>query len=115
MGIPDEPFWAPADLVTAYRSLAAERGAAEFDQWSKRKAASTLDEAAWEACWGATGIPGWESSLPRFEQGETIATRVAIEKAFNASLDGVPGLLAGAADLTGNSGTKLAGQEPQSF
>jgi len=40
---------------------------------------------------------------------------VAIEKAFNASLDGVPGLLAGAADLTGNTGTKLEGQEQQSF
>ena len=115
MGIPDEPFWAPADLVAAYRSLAAERGAAEFEQWSKRKAASSLDEAVWDACWGATGIAGWEASLPTFEQGEKIATRVAIEKAFNASLDGVPGLLAGAADLTGNTGTKLAGQEAQSF
>ncbi|MEY2582648.1 MAG: transketolase [Ilumatobacteraceae bacterium] len=115
MGIPDAPFWAPPDLVSAYRNHCAERGAEEFEQWSKRKAASTLDEAVWDACWGATGIAGWESSLPRFEQGEKIATRVAIEKAFNASLDGVPGLLAGAADLTGNTGTKLQEQEPQSF
>ena len=114
MGIPDEPFWAPADLVTAYRNHAADRGATEFEQWSKRKAASSLDEAVWDACWGATGIAGWESSLPTFEQGEKIPTRVAIEKAFNASLDGVPGLLAGAADLTGNTGTKLGGQEAQS-
>ncbi len=49
-----------------------------------------------------------------FDQGEKIATRVAIEKAFNASLDGVPGLLAGAADLTGNTGTKLDAQLAQS-
>jgi transketolase len=115
MGIPDEPFWAPPDLVSSYRSLAAERGATEFEQWSKRKAASTIDEAVWDACWEATGVDGWESALPTFEQGENLATRVAIEKAFNASLDGVPGLFAGAADLTGNTGTKLAGQEPQSF
>ena len=114
MGIPDEPFWAPADLVIAYRASSAERGGAEFDQWSKRKLASSLDEAVWDACWGATGIAGWESALPTFAQGEKIATRVAIEKAFNASLEGVPGLLAGAADLTGNTGTKLTGQEPQS-
>ncbi len=59
--------------------------------------------------------PGWESALPTFAQGDKIATRVAIEKAFNASLEGVPGLLAGAADLTGNTGTKLIGQEAQSF
>jgi transketolase len=43
-----------------------------------------------------------------------VATRVAIEKAFNASLDGVPGLVAGSADLTGNTGTKLSGQLRQS-
>ncbi len=115
LGIPDEPFWAPADLVSAYRSYCTERGGAAFDRWSKRKVASSLDEAAWEACWAATGIAGWETALPTFEQGEKIATRVAIEKAFNASLDGVPGLLAGAADLTGNTGTKLDAQLPQSF
>src|SRR4029079_19439596 len=115
MGIPDTPFWAPPELVSAYRNFCAERGASHFEQWSKRKAASTIDEAAWDACWGATGIAGWESALPSFEQGEKIATRVAIEKAFNASLDGVPGLFAGAADLTGNTGTKLADQLAQSF
>ena len=115
MGIPDESFWAPPELVSAYRTLAAERGKAEFDEWSKRKHASTLDNAAWDACWHATGIIGWDQALPIFEQGDKVATRVAIEKAFNASLDGVPGLLAGAADLTGNTGTKLADQLPQSL
>ncbi len=115
MGIPDEPYWAPADLVAAYRAHCADRGAAAFEQWSKRKAASSLDAHAWDACWGATGIAGWQESLPSFDQGEKIATRVAIEKAFNASLDGVPGLLAGAADLTGNTGTKLDAQVAQSF
>ena len=115
MGIPDEPYWAPPELVSAYRNFCAERGAAEFDQWSKRKVAASLDEAAWDACWAATGIPGWDAALPTFAQGEKIATRVAIEKAFNASLDGVPGLFAGAADLTGNTGTKLTDQLPQSF
>ena len=114
MGIPDELFWAPADLVTAYRNVSAERGAAEFNQWSKRKVAAPLDEAVWDACWGATGVAGWEKSLPVFDQGEKIATRVAVEKAFNASLDGVPGLFAGSADLTGNTGTKLSEQLPQS-
>ena len=115
MGIPDTPFWSPPELVSAYRNYCAERGANHFEQWSKRKAASTIDEAAWDACWGATGIAGWEAALPSFEQGEKIATRVAIEKAFNASLDGVPGLFAGAADLTGNTGTKLQGQDAQSI
>jgi transketolase len=114
MGIPDEPFWSPPELVTAYRQFSADRGGTEFDAWSKRKVASGIDEAVWDACWAAGGINGWKQSLPTFAQGEKLATRVAIEKAFNASLETVPGLLAGAADLTGNTGTKLAGQEQQS-
>ena len=41
MGIPDEPFWAPPTWSPRIAAVAAERGAAEFEQWSKRKAAST--------------------------------------------------------------------------
>ena len=110
MGIPDEAFWAPAELVSAYRSHCAQRGAAAQTEWQGRFAASGVDTAVWDACWASTGLPGWADALPTFEQGEKIATRVAIEKAFNATLATVPGLVAGAADLTGNTGTKLAGQ-----
>ncbi|MFZ4720067.1 MAG: transketolase [Ilumatobacteraceae bacterium] len=110
MGVPEEPFWAPDDLVAAYRAHCEDRGAAAQSAWQARFEASSVDRAVWDASWGATGIAGWETALPTFEKGEKIATRVAIEKAFNASLDGVPGLVAGAADLTGNTGTKLAGQ-----
>jgi len=114
MGIPDEPFWAPADLVEAYRTTVRERGAQATAAWHERFEAADVDRAAWDACWHATGLAGWEDALPVFEQGESIATRVAIEKAFNATLDVVPGLMAGAADLTGNTGTKLKGQDAQS-
>ena len=110
MGIPDEPFWAPTELVDAYRVHCAARGAAASDEWQDRFDAAKVDQAVWHAHWTGGGVVGWDAGLPTFEQGEKIATRVAIEKAFNASLDGVPGLLAGAADLTGNTGTKLAGQ-----
>ncbi len=110
MGIPDDPFWAPADVVDAYRAHVATNGSAERAAWQARFDASGVDAAVWAATWAAGGLDGWEAALPVFEQGESIATRVAIEKAFNASLDGVPSLMAGAADLTGNTGTKLAGQ-----
>ena len=112
MGIPDEPFWAPAELVDAYRAHCAARGAAAHSEWSDRFEAAGVDAARWHALWASTGLDGWEAELPVFEQGSSIATRVAIEKAFNASLDGVPGLVAGAADLTGNTGTKLTDQSP---
>ncbi len=114
MGIPDEPFWAPDDLVAAYRAHCAERGATETSAWRERHRAAAIDAAVWDATWHATGIAGWKDALPSYADGESIATRVSIEKAFNASLDTVPALMAGAADLTGNTGTKLAGQLPQS-
>jgi transketolase len=117
MGIPDEPFWAPDDLVAAYRSHCATRGNHEHDAWRKKYdhavACGAVDENVWEATWSATGLPGWADALPTFAVGESVATRVAIEQAFNASLDSVPALVAGAADLTGNTGTKLAGQVAQ--
>ncbi len=114
MGIPDEPFWAPADLVEAYRAHCAERGSAASAAWSQRLHDSGIDHATWDARWAGTGLAGWVDALPHFEQGESIATRVAIEKAINATLGHVPGVIAGAADLTGNTGTKLAGQLAQS-
>ena len=115
MGIPDEPFWAPADVVDATRSHAAQRGAEARAAWQSRFDASSIDKAEWEACWAAKGMAGWDDLLPTFEQGEKIATRVAIQKAFDATIAKVPGLIAGAADLTGNTGTKLAGQTQQTF
>lgn len=115
MGIPDEPFWAPPELVDAYRQMARDRGERARSAWEARFDASSLDMTEWNACWNATGIPGWTAALPTFDQGDMIATRQAIQKAFDATLAGVPGLVAGAADLTGNTGTKLADQVIQAF
>ena len=115
MGIPAQPFWAPEALVGAYRNHCAQRGVRAVQAWTRRFDKAAIDRAAWDARWSASGIKGWKKSLPSFALGETVPTRVAIEKAFNASLDGVPGLVSGAADLTGNTGTKLAGQVSQSI
>jgi transketolase len=54
------------------------------------------------------------TDLPHFDIGESIATRVAIQKAIEASSEQMPGLLIGAADLTGNTGAKDSKLGPQS-
>ena len=109
MGIPDEPFWAPEDVVSAYRAHAAARGTEARQAWEKRLAEWDGDRAAWDAAWAGTGLPGWEAGLPTFAAGETLATRQALQKVLAASRDTVPGLMVGAADLTGNTGAKLEG------
>ena len=63
MGIPDEPFWAPAELVAATRAHAAERGAAARSAWPQRLGGDHRD-AEWTAAWAGTGLDGWDDDLP---------------------------------------------------
>ena len=112
MGIPDEAFWSPQDVVTAFRSSAQSKGLALSAAWKSRLASSAYS-SDWDAAWNG-GVAAWQDLLPTFAQGESIATRVAIQKVFDAILPGQPGLVSGSADLTGNTGTKLSGQSPMS-
>ena len=107
MGIPDEPFWAPDDLVAAYRDHVGERGAAARSAWEE-SSGSVTSTPEWQAAWTSTGTDGWDTALPSYEVGESIATRKAIQKALDATYDNLPGLMSGSADLTGSNGTGLA-------
>lgn len=110
MGLPDEPFWVPEDVLAMYRS-AGERGATQRQDWEQRAHAALAGrEAEWEATLGGRGLPGWEASLPSFEVGDKPATRVASQQVLNAIFDQVPGIVGGGADLTGNTGTALKGR-----
>jgi transketolase len=112
---PDEAFYAPADVVDAYRAAIASRGAAARAEWHARFDAWDGDREAWAAAWAGTGLEGWDKNLPRFQLGEKLATRQAINKAMIATAPKLPGLMSGAADLTGNTGTKLDGEPTQSI
>ena len=112
MNIPDEPFWAPLDIVTACRESAKGNGTQQRLAWEARLAASPLKQE-WTAAWNG-GLSDWQDALPSFALGESIATRVAVQKVFDAVLPKQPGLVSGSADLTGNTGTKLSGQTPMS-
>ncbi len=113
MGIPDEPFWAPEIVVDTYRAHVASRGGPVRSEWTAANSATT-DSAEWRACWASTGLDGWADDLPTYALGASIATRKAIEAAMNASLTKLPGLVAGSADLTGNTGMLLKGELAQS-
>jgi transketolase len=107
MGLPDEPFHVPDDVLALYRA-AGERGRAEREGWEKRLAAFSGDRAALDCCLDAEGLLGWEEALPTFTAADTLATRQASGKVLQALLDKVPGLVGGGADLTGNTGTAIA-------
>ncbi len=107
LGIPDEPFWAPADLVAAYRAEVAARGAEVHAAWDARSV-DVRASAEWQAAWSGTGTDGWDVDLPTYEQGQRVATRKAIQQVLDATAGGLPGLITGSADLTGSNGTGVA-------
>ena len=109
MGMPDEAFHVPDDVLEFYRAAGA-RGATDRDAWESRLASYDGDRAALEAQLSGTGMPGWDEDLPVYEVGDSVATRKASNAALQAMVDLVPGLTGGGADLTGNTGTVIKEQ-----
>lgn len=113
MGIPDESFWAPQELVVAIRKNAATRGA-ELSSSYDADIASMSESYLWDAAWNTPKSSSFSSLLPSFDESASFATRQIIQKVLDASLPALPGLISGSADLTGNTGTKLSKQTAQS-
>ncbi len=108
MGLPDEPFHVPTDVAELYAE-AGRRGADLRAAWSLRLDEWEGDRDAFDACLAGRGLSGWEQKLPAWAPGEALATRQACAAVLSGVTDVVPGLVAGAADLTGNTGVKMAG------
>ncbi|MGI9604293.1 MAG: transketolase [Acidimicrobiales bacterium] len=108
MGLPDEPFHVPDEVLSLYRE-AGRRGADAHQQWRERSAAFSGDRGAYDAAIAGVGLDGWTQKLPSWETGTNVATRKASGKCLEAMIDVVPGLMGGGADLTGNTGTTLPG------
>jgi transketolase len=109
---PDQTFWVP-DEVRAFYGQEVARGEVYRKEWEERFAAWDGDKVAWEAAQAGRGIPGWDDKLPTFEAGTKLATRHAINQCIDATSAGLPGLVAGSADLTGNNGVLVKGAQIQ--
>jgi transketolase len=113
---PDQTFWVPEDVLDMYRQ-AIPRGQVARNEWEKRLLAWTANgnREEWDLAWNNQGRPGWQAKLPSWTTpGEQIATRRSINRVLNDLRDEVPGLVAGGADLTGNTGTMLTDTDRQS-
>ncbi|MGI8685273.1 MAG: transketolase [Acidimicrobiales bacterium] len=110
---PEEKFWVPDEVKRMYEEC-IPRGQAMREEWEQRLQAWTGDRKRYEACLAGRGLEGWESKLPTFEAGKAMATRKASGACVNAVADDVPGLIAGGADLTDNTGTFLKDHGVQS-
>ena len=107
LGIPDEPFWFSPEVLAHYRAHAAQRCDAARSSWVQ---AEGRDKLAKFAVAGDTSAV--RSALPTFGADESPATRVAIQKILASTADAAANVIAGAADLTGNTGAKLNPDTP---
>jgi len=103
---PEQTFWVPDEVLEMYRK-AIPRGQRLKRKWQKALDGWQGDRTELDACLAGRGLDGWETKLPVWEPGESVATRVASGDCINAVRDVVPGLMGGGADLTGNTGTNL--------
>ena len=70
---------------------------------------ANTDREVFETCLAGRPLAGWTNHLPTYEAGTDVATRVASGDCLNALIPSVPALMAGGADLTGNTGTMIKG------
>ena len=113
----DEPFYAPADVVDAYRPRIAERGAREAAARPGRSASPPGPATGPRGTRAGPGpaSPGWDEDLPTLRaRREDRHPPGRSRRRSTPAATPVPGLVGGAADLTGNTGTKLDGAELQS-
>lgn len=110
MGIPDEPFRVPDDVLARYRE-AGRRGSTERAAWADRVAALDGDRRAWYTAWTGPDLATIDAALDPvvdvFEPGESIATRKASQQCLTALAEAVPSMIGGSADLTGSTGTEI--------
>ncbi len=112
-GWPDDAEFLVPDEVAVWAGVLRERGArcvTEWDAAMQSYATEFPGEAAELRRRLAGDLPvGWDTALPTFDDGTSLATRVASTTALGAIAQTVPELVGGAADLASSTGTVIKG------
>ncbi|MCU0503059.1 MAG: transketolase [Anaerolineae bacterium] len=110
LGLPaDEHFWVP-DAVRERYSHAQTAGGAAQAAWNDlvtRYAAAAPELAATFRQAIAGALPaGWDATVPTWDAGAKVSTRVASGKVLDALAARLPTLIGGSADLTPSNNTR---------
>ena len=106
---PELTFDVADDVLSAYRE-AGRRGSDLRAAWQERVAKSSLDSSWVNTMLEGAPLAAWTEELPLYSPGTSLATRNANKQVLDALVDVVPSLVAGSADLTGNTGTNIVGE-----
>ncbi|MCZ4515632.1 transketolase [Streptomyces sp. ActVer] len=111
LGFDPEQTFEVADEVLAHARRALDRGAEAHAAWNKQLAEWRTAQPARAKLFDrivAGQLPeGWESALPVFEAGTSVATRAASGKVLQTLADVLPELWGGSADLAGSNNTTI--------
>jgi transketolase len=111
LGFDPEQTFQVAPEVLAHTREALDRGAETHAGWDKRIAEWRLAQPERARLFDrvvAGQLPeGWESALPVFEAGTSVATRAASGKVLQALGGVLPELWGGSADLAGSNNTTI--------
>ena len=110
LGVPDEPFHfdleLPRRLVESLGGVREERHA-----WERRLASSGERGVALVRQLATAGAAEQLESAELYPPGSPVATRKALQRALDTFAAHTPGLTAGSADLTDNTGVIIKGAE----
>jgi transketolase len=114
MGLdPAQSFFVPDELYARYREAQAD-SRSKHAAWSARLEGSAERGVAFLRQLEGDVSAALSVARPTFEPGTSVATRRAFGTCLNATAAALPGLIAGAADLTENTGTEVVGSTIQS-
>lgn len=118
LGFDPEQSFVVEDDVRQHTLKARDRGQAAHSEWNAEFAKWQVEQperAALLERLVAKSLPeGWESSLPTWEAGTSVATRSASGEVLSALAPVLPELWGGSADLAGSNNTTMKG-EPSFF
>ena len=111
LGWPDQDFHVP-DVARIDMGRCVERGEQSMAEWARvvdayEKAHPDLVAELRLALEG-TLPEGWDSDLPAFDPGTSLATRQASAMVLGRLVEVIPGLAGGSADLAGSTGVNIS-------
>ncbi|HEX3055995.1 MAG TPA: transketolase [Gaiellaceae bacterium] len=108
---PDKKFVVPAEVAVHMNGV--ERGIALEEAWQQKLSAWSAKypnlRERWDQAQTRKPMPGWVDALPRFEPGESFATRDVGAKVMEAVKSFTPTMVGGAADLVESTKTEFKG------
>ena len=106
------PFVIPDEVYSHWRSQGAKRAAARTS-WLERFERYRTDEtglaAEFERLFSGRLPAEWRNTLPTFDPGKRVATRVSAGKTLEALAEKIPELVGGSADVVTSTDTIISG------